>query len=201
MPPSSWYTCSSPSSRIRMAAFSQRMPPVQKLTTVLSCKAALWARRAGGNSVNLSMRQSIALSNVPWSTSNALRVSSVTTSRPPSSWPCANQRCSVAGSTDGARPCAGAMVGWSMRMISRLTLTSIFRNGTVADQLSLGCRSAKRASVRNASTKPRTASAGPARKKLMPSSARRMVPFRSAATARALSKSRSAAASGRGTNL
>ena len=41
----------------------------------------------------------------------------------------------------------------------------------------------------------------PARKKLMPSSASKMVPLSCAATARACSNSRNAAASGKGTNL
>jgi hypothetical protein len=39
MPPSSCTTLSMPSWRIHSAAFSQRMPPVQKLTTVASRSA------------------------------------------------------------------------------------------------------------------------------------------------------------------
>ena len=34
---------SSPASRMQIAAFSQRMPPVQKLTTVLPSSCAVWA--------------------------------------------------------------------------------------------------------------------------------------------------------------
>ena len=60
---------------------------------------------------------------------------------------------------------------------------------------------AKRSSTRMPSTKPRTASAVPAKKKLMPSSASKIVPFRPAATACAWSRSRNSAASGSGTNL
>jgi hypothetical protein len=73
-------------------------------------------------------------------------------------------------STPGARPAAGWMAGWSMRMISRLTFTSMRRNGCAADQLSLASRSAKRASARRSARKAWTASASvPARNRLMPS--------------------------------
>ncbi|KAG1241529.1 hypothetical protein G6F68_016649 [Rhizopus microsporus] len=51
----------------------------------------------------------MAFLNVPSSTSNALRVSSITTGRPASSAPCASQRASVCASTPGARPASGRM--------------------------------------------------------------------------------------------
>ncbi|CPJ92972.1 Uncharacterised protein [Bordetella pertussis] len=160
-----------------MAAFSQRMPPVQKLTTVLPASAAWLSRTACGNCVKRSMRQSSAPRNVPTSTSNALRVSSITSSRPWSSRPWASQRRSVAASTAGARPASGRMAGWSMRMISRFTLTSSLRNGMRADSLYLACRSAKRASARSQRRKPSIASAAPARNRLMPSGASSTVPL------------------------
>ena len=49
----------------RCAAFSQRMPPVQKLTTVLPWRSARRVAAASGNWVNRSMRQSRAPVNVP----------------------------------------------------------------------------------------------------------------------------------------
>jgi hypothetical protein len=42
-----------PSLTIHSAAFSQRMPPVQKLTTVLSFSASRCGASASGRSVNL----------------------------------------------------------------------------------------------------------------------------------------------------
>ena len=94
-----------------MAAFSQRMPPVQKLITVLSCRSALCACSASGNSVNLVMPQLMVFLNVPASTSNWLRVSSVTTGRPSSSWPWSNHRLAVSGVTAGCSAFGRANAG------------------------------------------------------------------------------------------
>ncbi len=59
MPPSSC-KASTPRSPRYSAAFSQRMPPVQKLTTVLPSSSARRAAAASGNCVKRSMRQSSA---------------------------------------------------------------------------------------------------------------------------------------------
>ena len=55
MPPSSCSTLSMPSPRSHSAAFSQRMPPVQKLTTVASASASRCGASASGRSVKLSI--------------------------------------------------------------------------------------------------------------------------------------------------
>ena len=145
------------------AAFSQRMPPVQKLTTVLPSSSARWASNAAGKSLNLSMRQSCVPSKVPASTSNALRVSSSATSRPSSSWPCASQRASVAGSTDAARPCCGWIVGWFMRISSFLIFTFRRLNGIVSLKLSLVARPANGGSACSAPARPSRAAPSPGR--------------------------------------
>ena len=145
--------------------------------TVLSWSSCKWAWAASGNSLNLVSRQSMAPWNAPASTSKSLRVSSVTTGRPLSSCPWSNQRFSVAAVTAGARPCCGWMVGWFMRMISFFTFTNSFLNGCEADQLSLGARVAKRGSCCSHCTQARTSAGGPAKNKLMPSSAIRIVPL------------------------
>ncbi len=75
--------CHQPASTAR--PFSQRMPPVQKLTTVASASAARCDSSAPGNSVNVSMGSVNAPWNVPYTTSCALRVSNSTNGRPRSS--------------------------------------------------------------------------------------------------------------------
>jgi hypothetical protein len=85
-----------------------------------------------------------------------------------------------------------------MRMISRLTFTSSLPKGTWSDQLSFGASALKRASCFSQATKLRSASAGPARKRLIPSSASNTVPFRCrfAACERMLSRSASVSVKG-----
>ncbi len=175
------------------AAFSQRMPPVQKLTTVLPSSSARWASNAAGKSENFAMRQSCVPSKVPASTSKSFRVSSIATARPASSWPCASQRASVAGSTAAARPCCGWIVGWFMRISSFLIFTFRRLNGIVSLKLSLVARPANGGSARSArSTQPRSAASSPAMNRLMPSRASRIVPFTPMACALASRRSRSA---------
>jgi len=54
-----------PSWRIHSAAFSQRMPPVQKLTTVASRKACRCGASAAGRSVNLAIGKVSAPAKLP----------------------------------------------------------------------------------------------------------------------------------------
>ena len=145
------------------AAFSQRMPPVQKLTTVLPSSSARCGATASGNCVN-SLDAPVERA-VERAVSRPRRRCGCRAARargPASSRPCASQRASVAGATAGARPCCGRIVGWSMRMISRLTLTSIRRTAARRDQLSFVVSAAKRAS---AAARRRTRAAASARRR------------------------------------
>ena len=54
-----------PSACIHNAAFSQRMPPVQKLTTVASLSVWRCGSSAAGRSVNLSIGSVSAPAKVP----------------------------------------------------------------------------------------------------------------------------------------
>ena len=82
-------------------------------------------------------------------------------------------------------------------MISRLTLTSILPNGCASDQLSFVVSAANRGSREVRRRTREAASASPARNRLMPSSASRIVPFSPAVTARSRSTGRSSGSSTR----
>ena len=73
MPPSRWYTSSKPRIFISAVDFSQRMPPVQNMATLVflptpACSAG-WASSQAGSSVKVLMLGLMAPLNVPMTTS------------------------------------------------------------------------------------------------------------------------------------
>ena len=82
-----------------------------------------------------------------------------------------------------------------MRMISFFTFTSSLRNGWVADQLSFGEMDTNCGSPCSQDTKSRTDCGGPAKNRLIPSSAIKTVPLSESALACAWQASRKAAVS------
>ena len=134
MPPSSCRRVD-PASRRSIAAFSQRMPPVQKLTTVLPARSSRWRGgvRELGEPLDAPVERAresavVDLEGVARVEQDDLATLVVVALIEPAR--------SVRGATAGARPAPGRIVGWSMRMISRLTLTSMLANGCSSDQLS-----------------------------------------------------------------
>ena len=88
-----------------------------------------------------------------------------------------------------------------MRMISFFNFTKKRRNGCTSHQLSLQKMSAKRASVRIHAINPRIPVSEPAKKRLMPSGANRMVPRISKASACSVAAARRSSRSLISTNL
>ena len=86
-------------------------------------------------------------------------------------------------------------------MISRFRRTRRRPNGTLPDNDSFGATSAKRGSSCKVAMKPSICARLPARNRLMPSGASRIVPFSASASQRANSRSRSAGKSSRLMNL
>jgi len=83
------------------------------------------------------------------------------------------------------------MVGMRMVMISFFRRTRMRPNGTSSEIDSFGSSPAKRASLRSQSMNASMGPRGPARNRLMPSGASRMVPLSSSASQRSRMRSRS----------
>ena len=86
-------------------------------------------------------------------------------------------------------------------MISFFTFTSIRLNGRSDDGLSFGARSASPGRARKTSSTAANCARVPARKKLMPSGASRIVPFRPCRAQASRRTSRRASKSSSGVNL
>ena len=69
MPPSRWYTSSTPASLRYAVDFSQRIPPVQNMATLGFLPASMLVSHQAGNSRKVRMFGFTAFWNVPISTS------------------------------------------------------------------------------------------------------------------------------------